>query len=183
MWGDDFHKNFQILEEKNSFCFISFNFLMLLLLRKPYKGSRNIQGFALIRAVLLTMNFKQKQICSFLLSSGDSSSFPFAFSFLSFDDSSLFSFVLPFLSFSFSFDLSLSLSFAPFSFSSSEISSFRLSSSSSISDWTSSTSSSAFESFFFPSFFLSLSLLFLPEKPLPSTGRSFFQKIRSLIWS
>ena len=54
VWGDDFHKKFQILEEKKfSFYFITFNFLMLLLLHKTLKGSRNIQGFALIRAVLL----------------------------------------------------------------------------------------------------------------------------------
>ena len=32
--------------------FLTFNFLMLLLLHKTLKGSRNIQGFALIRVVL-----------------------------------------------------------------------------------------------------------------------------------
>ena len=26
VWGDDFHKKFQILEKKISFCFISLNF-------------------------------------------------------------------------------------------------------------------------------------------------------------
>ena len=50
--GMIFIKNFQILEKKNSIYFITFNFLMLLLLRETLKGSRNIQGFALIRAVL-----------------------------------------------------------------------------------------------------------------------------------
>ena len=33
--GDDFHKKFQILEKKNSFCFITLIFSMLLLLHKP----------------------------------------------------------------------------------------------------------------------------------------------------
>ena len=46
-----FIKKFQI-KKKISFYFITFNFLMLLLLHKTLKGSRNIQGFALIRAVL-----------------------------------------------------------------------------------------------------------------------------------
>ena len=49
--GDDFHKKFQI-KKKFHFVFITFIFLMLLLLHKTLKGSRNIQGFALIRAVL-----------------------------------------------------------------------------------------------------------------------------------
>ena len=40
-------------KKKISFCYITFNFLMLLLLHKTLKGSRNIQGFALIRVVLL----------------------------------------------------------------------------------------------------------------------------------
>ena len=36
VWGDDFHKKFQNLEEKKfSFYFFSLNFLMLLLLHKP----------------------------------------------------------------------------------------------------------------------------------------------------
>ena len=35
VWGDDFHKKFQILEFFFSFCFISVKFLMLLLLHKP----------------------------------------------------------------------------------------------------------------------------------------------------
>ena len=48
-----FIKNFQILEKKISFCFITIIFLMLLLHHKTLKGSRNLQGFALIRAVLL----------------------------------------------------------------------------------------------------------------------------------
>ena len=51
--GMIFIKKFQILEKKNSFYFTTFNFLMLLLLHKTLKGSRNIQGFALIPAVLL----------------------------------------------------------------------------------------------------------------------------------
>ena len=58
VWGDDFHKKFQILEKKKfSFYFITINFLMLLLHHKTLKGSRNIQGFALIRAVLFDLFF------------------------------------------------------------------------------------------------------------------------------
>ena len=52
-----------IFAEKNSnfrkknfiFIFLTFNFLMLLLLHETLKGSRNIQGFALIRAVLFVV--------------------------------------------------------------------------------------------------------------------------------
>ena len=43
------------LKKKLSFYFITFNFLMLLLLHKTLKGSRKIQGFALIRAVLFIL--------------------------------------------------------------------------------------------------------------------------------
>ena len=50
---DDFYKKVQVLEKKISFYFNKFNFLTYLLLQKTLKGSRNIQGFALIRAVLL----------------------------------------------------------------------------------------------------------------------------------
>ena len=50
-----FIKKFQILEEKVSFCFITLNFVMLLLLHKTFKGSRNIQGFVLIRAALFKL--------------------------------------------------------------------------------------------------------------------------------
>ena len=39
--------------KKISFCLITFNFLMLLLLHKTLKSSRNFQGFPLIRAVFL----------------------------------------------------------------------------------------------------------------------------------
>ena len=52
VWGYDFHKKFQILEKKFHFILLHLIFLMLLLLHKTLKGSRNIQGFALIRAVL-----------------------------------------------------------------------------------------------------------------------------------
>ena len=51
-----FIKNFKFKKKIFfSFYFITFNFLMLLLLHKPLKGSRNIQGFALIRAVLFLL--------------------------------------------------------------------------------------------------------------------------------
>ena len=50
-------KNFKI--KKNSFYFNTFNFLMLLLLHKTLKGSRNIQGFALIRAVFSHLTKKK----------------------------------------------------------------------------------------------------------------------------
>ena len=50
--GMIFIKKVQILENKFFNFFDTFNFLMLLLLHKTLKGSRNIQGFALVRAVL-----------------------------------------------------------------------------------------------------------------------------------
>ena len=52
VWGDDFHKKFQVLEFFFAFYFVTFNFLILLLLHETLNGSWNIQGFALIRAVL-----------------------------------------------------------------------------------------------------------------------------------
>ena len=51
-----FIKKFSNFKKKMcSFYFITFNFLMLLLLHKTLIGSRNIQGFALIRAVLFSL--------------------------------------------------------------------------------------------------------------------------------
>ena len=51
--GMSFTKN-QILEKKIFISFfLTFNFLMILLLHKNLKDSRNIQGLALIRVVLL----------------------------------------------------------------------------------------------------------------------------------
>ena len=47
-----FIKNFKF-KKKIFLNFITFNFLMLLLLHKTLNGSGNIQDFALIRAVLL----------------------------------------------------------------------------------------------------------------------------------
>ena len=47
-----FIKNFQILELFFSICIISFNFSNVFTAPKNLKGSRNIQGFALLRAVL-----------------------------------------------------------------------------------------------------------------------------------
>ena len=49
--GGIIKKNFQILEKKVSFYFITFNFFCYYC-SINLKGSRNIQGFALIRAVL-----------------------------------------------------------------------------------------------------------------------------------
>ena len=51
--GGWFSYKISIFRKKISFCFITFNFLMLLLLHKTLKGSRNFQGFALIRSVFL----------------------------------------------------------------------------------------------------------------------------------
>ena len=44
-----------IFIQKISFYFITFSFLVLLLLHKTLKVSRNIQGFALIRASILVI--------------------------------------------------------------------------------------------------------------------------------
>ena len=52
-----FIKNFK-LKKKIQFFFNTFNFQMLLLLHKTLKGSREIQGFDLIRAVLLFLEIK-----------------------------------------------------------------------------------------------------------------------------
>ena len=52
-----FQKKIQILEFVFYFYFFTFIFLMLLLLHKTLKGSRNIQGVALIRAVLFIVCF------------------------------------------------------------------------------------------------------------------------------
>ena len=57
VWGDDFHKKFQISRKIFFLNFITFNFLMLLLLHKTLIGSRNIQGFVLIQAVLFIFSF------------------------------------------------------------------------------------------------------------------------------
>ena len=61
VWGDDFHKKFQILEFFFSFCFISFIFLNIIAARYTLKGSRSIQGFALIRAVLFYLEKNSKK--------------------------------------------------------------------------------------------------------------------------
>ena len=58
MWGDGFHKNIQI--KKNSFYFLTFIFLIILLLHKTLKGSRNIQGSALVRAVMFKLKIFEK---------------------------------------------------------------------------------------------------------------------------
>ena len=60
VWGDDFRKNFQFLEKRNFILLYKLNFLVLLQLHKTLKGSRNIQGFALIRAVLLSFMLFRK---------------------------------------------------------------------------------------------------------------------------
>ena len=46
------------LKKNVSYYFISFIFLVLLLLHKTLKGSQNIQGFELIRAVLFGFKIK-----------------------------------------------------------------------------------------------------------------------------
>ena len=45
------------LEKKMSFYLITLNFLILFLLDTTLEGSRNIHGFALIRAVLFSFKF------------------------------------------------------------------------------------------------------------------------------
>ena len=54
VWGDDFHKNFQILEKKMYFILLYLVFFVITA-HETSKGSRNIRGFALIRAVLLCL--------------------------------------------------------------------------------------------------------------------------------
>ena len=61
--GTIFINNFQILEKKLFFSFITIIFLFLLH-HKTLKGSRNIQGFDLIRAVLLNLAYPQQQSCA-----------------------------------------------------------------------------------------------------------------------
>ena len=52
--GDDFHKNFKVLEKIYFLMlFYFFEFLNVITAPETLKGSQNIQGFALIRAVLL----------------------------------------------------------------------------------------------------------------------------------